>query len=166
MARWRWTCVVVGAAGGVGARGGRPASTLTAVAEGTATIRVTATDPGGLTATQTFTVVGGRGAAFHRRDQPSRCNARPGRPLHGAARIDGLRTAAGLGGFAWTDPVLTAGVTLVHLWICGRPSLRRTRWRGGRSRGETDVAPAVGTPAGRPRQTTAPRSVLRYEDEQ
>ena len=31
--------------------------TLTAVAEGTATIRVTAADPGGLTATQSFTVV-------------------------------------------------------------------------------------------------------------
>ena len=30
-------------------------------------------------------------------------------------RIDGLRTAAGLGRFAWTDAVLTAGVTPVRL---------------------------------------------------
>lgn len=40
--------------------------TLTAVAEGEATIRVTATDPGGLTAEQTFvvTVEGGSGGDF------------------------------------------------------------------------------------------------------
>ena len=94
--------------------------TLTAVAEGTATIRVTASDPGGLTATQTFRVtVGGTSAPFT--DPEIVPGVTPVRAVHFTelrTRINGVRTAAGLGGFPWTDPVLTAGVTrvgLVHL---------------------------------------------------
>ena len=30
------------------------------------------------------------------------------------SNIDALRAAAGLGRFAWTDPLLRAGVTLMH----------------------------------------------------
>ena len=91
--------------------------TLTAVAEGTATIRVTATDPGGLTVTQSFTVTVGAPRLFT--DEIIRPGVTPVRaPVHITelrTRIDGLRTAAGLGGFAWTDPVLMAGVTQVRL---------------------------------------------------
>ena len=94
--------------------------TLTAVAEGTATIRVTASDPGGLTAIQTFSVTVGRSSAPFT-DPEIVPGVTPVRAVHFTelrTRIDGLRTAAGLGGFAWTDAVLTAGVTpvrLVHL---------------------------------------------------
>ena len=93
---------------------------LTALAVGTATIRVTASDPGGLTATQTFSVTVGRSSAPFT-DPEILPGVTPVRVVHFTelrTRIDGLRTAAGLGGFAWTDPVLTAAVTpvrLVHL---------------------------------------------------
>ncbi|MDE0178161.1 MAG: hypothetical protein OXP36_06150 [Gammaproteobacteria bacterium] len=95
--------------------------TLTAVSEGTAAIRVTATDPGGLSASQSFsvTVVASVSAPFT--DDPIRPGVTPVRAVHFTelrTRIDGLRTTVGLGRFAWTDPVLTAGVTpvrLVHL---------------------------------------------------
>ena len=130
------------------AAGGRV--TLTAVAEGTATIRVTATDPGSLTATQTFTVVVGAARPFT--DEVIRPGVTPVRAVHFTelrTRIDGVRSAAGLGRFAWTDPVLTARVTpvrLVHIlelrsalsaayMAAGRPP---PRW--------TDAAPAGGTP--------------------
>ena len=123
--------------------------TLTAVAEGTATIRVTATDPGGLTATQTFTATVGAARPFT--DEVIRPGVTPVRAVHFTelrTRINSLRTAAGLGRFAWTDPVLTAGVTpvrLVHLLelrsalaaaytAAGRPT---PRW--------TDSAPVGGT---------------------
>ena len=124
--------------------------TLTAVAEGAATIRVIASDPGGLTATQTFSVtVGSSSPPFT--DPEIVSGVTPVRAVHFTelrTRIDGLRTAAGLGGFAWTDPVLTAGVTpvrLVHLLelrsalaaayaATGRPV---PRW--------TDAAPVGGT---------------------
>ena len=91
--------------------------TLTAVAEGTATIRVTASDPGGLTVTQTFSVrVGGSSAPFT--DPEIVPGVTPVRAVHFTelrTRIDGLRTATGLGRFAWTDAVLTPGVTPVRL---------------------------------------------------
>ena len=124
--------------------------TLTAVAEGTATIRVTASDPGGLTAAQTFSVtVGSRSAPFT--DPEIVPGVTPVRTVHFTelrTRIDGLRMVVGLGGFPWTDAVLTAGVTpvrLVHLLelrlalaeasnAAGRPA---PRW--------TDAAPVGGT---------------------
>lgn len=90
--------------------------TLTAAASGTATIRVTATDPGGLSAAQSFTVTVKATAAFT--DDPIRPGVTPIRAVHFMelrARIDTLRVGAGLGRFAWTDPVLTAGMTRVRL---------------------------------------------------
>ena len=96
--------------------------TLTAVGVGTATVRVTATDPGGLAATQSFTVAvtaTTTGARFS--DDLLRPGVTPVRAVHFMelrVRIDLLREASGLGRQRWTDPVLRAGVTpvrLVHL---------------------------------------------------
>ena len=93
--------------------------TLTAAAPGTAAIRVTATDPGGLSAAQSFTVTVKATALFT--DDPIRPGVTPIRAVHFMelrSRIDALRVGAGLGRFAWTDPVLAAGMTpvrLVHL---------------------------------------------------
>ncbi len=121
--------------------------TLTAVGEGAAAILVTATDPGGLSAAQSFGVR--VTAAFT--DDPIRPGVTPIRAVHFTelrTRIDLLLGSVGLGRFRWTDPVLSAGVTrvrLVHLLelrealsaayaAAGRPA---PRW--------TDVAPAGGT---------------------
>ncbi|MCY4508087.1 MAG: hypothetical protein OXG35_14190, partial [Acidobacteria bacterium] len=127
-----------------------PRVKLTAVAEGTATIRVTATDPGGLTATQTFTVtVGGTSAPFT--DPEIAPEVTPVRAVHFMElrmRIDGLRTVAGLGGFAWTDPVLTAGVTpvrLVHLLELRSALAAAYAAVGGAAPRWTDAAPVGGT---------------------
>ena len=93
--------------------------TLTAVGVGRATIRVTATDPGGLSATQAFTVTVASRSPFT--DDPIVAGVTPVRAVHFTelrAHIDALRAEAGLGLFRWTDPVLRAGVTpvrLVHL---------------------------------------------------
>ncbi len=99
----------------VRAAGGRV--TLTAVGRGTAAIRVTATDPGGLSASQSFRVtVEAAPAPFT--DDPIRPGVTPIRAIHFTelrTRIDALRSAAGLGRFRWTDPVLRAGVTRVRL---------------------------------------------------
>ena len=92
--------------------------TLTAVSAGVATIRVTATDPGGLSATQPFAVTVGA-ASFT--DEPIRPGVTLVKAVHFTElrrRVDALRGEAGLGRFAWTDAVLTAGVTpvkVVHL---------------------------------------------------
>ena len=91
--------------------------TLTAVGEGTAAVRVTATDPGGLSAAQQFRVtVAAAPAPFT--DDPIVPGVTPIRAVHFTelrARIDALRERAGLGRFAWTDAVLSAGVTRVRL---------------------------------------------------
>ena len=90
--------------------------TLTAVAEGTAAIRVTATDPGGLTAAQSFTTTVGATAPFT--DHPLVPGRTPVRAVHFTelrTRIDGVRAAAGLVAYAWTDRVLRPGVTRVRL---------------------------------------------------
>ena len=91
--------------------------TLTAVGAGTATVRVTATDPWDTNATQSFTViVTAAGARFT--DEAIRPGVTPVRTLHFLelrTRIDLLREAAGLGRQRWTDPVLRAGVTPVRL---------------------------------------------------
>ncbi len=95
--------------------------TLTAVGVGRATIEVTATDPGGLSATQAFTVtvVMVTGGGFT--DDPIVPGVTPVRAVHFTelrAHIDALREEAGLGRFRWTDPILRAGVTpvrIVHL---------------------------------------------------
>ena len=88
--------------------------TLTAVGLGRATIEVTATDPEGLSAAQSFRV---RVTAPFT-DDPIRLGVTPIRAVHFMelrARIDILRAEAGLGRYRWTDPVLTAGVTRVRL---------------------------------------------------
>ena len=89
---------------------------LTAVSEGTATIRVTATDPGGLSATQAFTVtVTAMRAPFT--DDPIMPGVTPIKAVHFTelrTRIDALRSTGGLARFSWTDPVLRPGVTRVR----------------------------------------------------
>ena len=121
--------------------------TLAAVDVGTATVEVTATDPDGLRAVQSFRV---RVTAPFT-DDPIVPGETPVRAVHFTelrARIDVLRQEAGLVPFAWTDPALRAGVTPVrftHLLelraavaaayaSVGRPA---PRW--------TDASPAAGS---------------------
>ena len=124
--------------------------TVTAVGAGAAAVRVTATDPGGLGAAQSFTatVVDRPPGSFA--DHPIQPGTTRVRAVHFAelrARIDGLRQAAGLEPFPWTDPVLTAGVTpvrLVHL-VELRTALAAAYAAAGRpAPGWTDAAPAAG----------------------
>ena len=91
--------------------------TLTPVAAGAATITVSATDVGGsnATAAQRFVVTVVETAAFT--DHPLRPGVTPIRAVHFLelrARVDGLRTRAGLSPFGWTDPFLMPGVTAVR----------------------------------------------------
>ncbi len=94
-----------------------PRVTLTGVGEGVATMRVTATDPGGLSATQHFRVtVAAAPAPFT--DDPIQPGVTPIKAVHFTelrTRIDILRTTGGLRRFRWTDPVLRPGVTPVKL---------------------------------------------------
>ena len=124
-----------------------PRVTLTAVGVGRATIWVTATDPGGLSATQAFQVR--VSAPFT--DDPIVPGVTPVRAVHFTelrARIDAVREAAGLGPFRWTDPVLRAGVTpvrLVHLLEL-REALGAAYTAAGRAEPRwTDAAPTAGT---------------------
>ena len=126
-----------------------PRVTLTAAGGGRATIRVTATDPGGLSATQAFTVTVAMRSPFT--DDPIVAGVTPVRAVHFTelrARIDALRSAAALGRFAWTDPVLRAGVTpvrLVHLLEL-REALGAAYTAAGRAGPRwTDAAPTAGT---------------------
>ena len=123
--------------------------TLTALGAGAATIRVTATDPGGLSVSQSFTVTVAVRAPFT--DDPIVPGVTPVKAVHFTElrmRIDALRAAAGLPGFAWTDPVLTAGVTrvrLVHLQEL-RSALGAAYVAAGLpAPGWTDSAPVGGT---------------------
>ena len=124
--------------------GGR--ATLTAVAPGRAAIEVTATDPGGLRASQTFAA---RVTAPFT-DDPVRPGETPVRAVHFTelrARIDVLRGEAGLGRFAWTDPVLRAGATRVRLahLLELREALGQAYRAAGRAAPRwTDPAPARG----------------------
>ena len=80
-------------------------------------VTVSASDPGGLTATRTFTVTVRRASLTAFTDHPLEPGATPVRAIHFLelrARIDALRTAAGRPAFRWTDPVLTPGVTPVR----------------------------------------------------
>ena len=123
--------------------------TLTAVGAGSASIQVTATDPGGLSGTQSFTVTVTASAAFT--DDPIVPGMTPVKAIHFTelrARIDGLREASGLARFRWTDPGLTAGVTplrLAHLLEL-REALAAAYAAAGRTAPVwTDPAPAAGT---------------------
>ena len=124
---------------------------LTAVGEGTATIRVTATDPGGLSATQSFTVTVSTTVSGSFTDDPLQPGVTPVRAVHFTelrTRIDALRSSAGLPRFSWTDPVLRAGVTpvrRVHLLEL-RSALAEAYSALGRSAPRwTDASPVSGT---------------------
>ena len=123
--------------------------TLTAAAPGTATIRVTATEPGGRRAAHSFRVTVTRSAPFT--DDPLRPGVTPVRAVHFTelrTRIDALRRPAGLGPFPWTDPALTPGETpvrLAHLLEL-RAALAEVYAAAGRSApGWTDTMPVAGT---------------------
>ena len=91
---------------------------LAAAGEGAATIRVTATDPGGLSAVQSFTVMVEALVSVPFTDHPIRPGVTPVKAVHFTElreRIDALRRAFGLQAFSWTDPALRAGVTSVKL---------------------------------------------------
>ncbi len=90
--------------------------TVTAMGAGRATIEVTATDPGGLSATQSFGVRIRVSPPFT--DDPIIPGVTPVRAVHFTelrGRIDGLRRRSGLAAYRWTDPALRAGVTPVRL---------------------------------------------------
>ena len=123
--------------------------TMTPRAPGSTTVTVTATDTGGSsrTATQSFSVT----VLQPFSDDPIVPGETPIRAAHVAelrTRIDGLRAAAGLGRFAWTDPVLRAGATrvrLVHLTEL-RSALAEAYGAAGRSAPRwTDASPSGGT---------------------
>ena len=124
--------------------------TLTAVGEGTAAIRVTATDPGGLSATQAFAVtVTAMRVPFT--DDPIVPGVTPIKAVHFTElrmRIDALRSTGGLTRFSWTDPVLRPGVTRVrrvHLLEL-RQALAEAYSTAGRAAPRwTDASPAAGS---------------------
>ena len=125
--------------------------TLTAAGAGRSTVTVTATDPGGLSAAQSFTATVSDRPPATFTDHPIRPGVTPVRAVHFTelrARIDGLRAAAGLGRFPWTDPVLAAGVTrvrLVHL-VELRTALAAAYAAAGRPPPVwTDAPPAAGS---------------------
>ena len=125
--------------------------TLTAVSEGAATIRVAATDPGGLSATHSFAVRVSTTVTVPFTDDPILPGVTPVKAIHFTelrTRIQALREAAGLEPFSWTDPVIRAEVTrvrLAHLFDL-REALTAVYEAAGRSApGWTDAAPAEGT---------------------
>ena len=133
----------------VTARAAGTVVTLTAVGTGTAAIRVTASDPGGLTAALSFTATVTASTTFT--DDPIVAGVTPVRAVHFIelrGRIDGLREAHGLPRFAWTDPVPTPGVTAVRLahLLELREALADAYAASGRAApGWTDAAPKAGT---------------------
>ena len=91
---------------------------LTAAGRGAAAIRVTATDPGGLSAAQSFAVTVTATAPAPFTDDPIVAGVTPVRAVHFAelrTRIDAVRRGLGLGRYPWTNPVLRAAVTRVRL---------------------------------------------------
>ena len=133
----------------VTARAAGAGVTLTAVGAGAAVVRVTATDSGGLSAAQSFTVTVGVSAPFT--DDPIVPGVTPIRAVHFTelrARVDGLRRGVELAPFAWTDPVLRAGVTRVRLahLLDLRAALAAAYAAAGRAAPRwTDAAPVGGT---------------------
>ena len=137
-------------------------ATLTAMGEGTATIRVTATDPGGLSAIQSFTVtVTTVSGCFT--DDPLQSGVTPVKAVHFTelrTRIDALRSPAGLPRFSWTDPVLWAGVTWVrHVHLLeARSALAEAYAAAGRAAPRwTDASPAAESTPIRSARDGAPR---------
>ena len=124
--------------------------TLSAMAEGTAVIRVTATDTGGLSAFQSVTVTVRARVLSPFTDHPIVPGVTPVRAVHFTelrTRIDLLRRDAGLGTFPWTDPVLNVGATRVRLahLLELREALATAYAAAGRAAPRwTDAAPAGG----------------------
>ena len=99
-------------------RAAGPRVTVTAAGEGAAAIRVTATDPGGLSAVQSFTVTVTATAPAPFTDDPLVPGATPVRAVHFTelrARVDAVRRRRGLAPYLWTNPVLRAGTTRIRL---------------------------------------------------
>ncbi|MCY4507475.1 MAG: Ig-like domain-containing protein [Acidobacteria bacterium] len=124
---------------------------LAALSEGAATIRVTATDPGGLSVTQSFRVSVEVAVSEPFTDHPLRLGVTPVKAIHFTelrTRIDALRRTAGLLRFSWTDPALRAGgtrVRRVHLLEL-RSALAEAYQAAGRATPRwTDASPAAGT---------------------
>ncbi len=139
------------APGVVAARASGARVTLAAVGEGTATIRVTATDPGGLSAIQSFTVTVSTMVLGFFTDDPLQPGVTPVKAVHFTelrTGIDALRAGTGLGRFAWTDPVLRAGMTpvrRVHVLEL-RQALAEAYSASGRAAPRwTDASPAAGS---------------------
>ena len=123
---------------------------ITATLAGHATVAVTATDPGGLSATQSFTVAVSTRVSAPFTDDPLQRGVTPVKAVHFTelrTRIDALRSAAGLPRFSWADPVLRAGATRVrrvHL-LDLRVALAEAYGAAGRAVPRwTDVVPAAG----------------------
>ena len=125
--------------------------TVTPVSEGTTTVTVTASDPGGsnTVATQMFRVTVSVTVRRSFTDYPIVPGETPVKAVHFTelrARIDAVRSAAGLAWFGWTDSVLRAGVTrvrLVHLLEL-RSALAEAYSAAGRSGPSWTDAAAVG----------------------
>ena len=134
----------------VTARAAGDVVTLTAGDEGSATIRVTATDPGGLSATQSFAVTVSMTVSGSFADDPLQPGVTPVRAVHFTelrTRIDALRRAGGLQAFSWTDPVLGVGVMrvrLVHLLELREALVAAYRAAGRSSPGWSDPVSSAG----------------------
>ena len=124
---------------------------LAAGSEGAATIRVTATDPGGLSAVQSFTVTVATSPSAPFTDHPIRPGVTPVKAVHFTelrARIDALRRVAGLQAFPWTDEALRTGVTpirLAHLQELREALADAYEATGRAAPGWTDASPATGS---------------------
>ena len=122
--------------------------TLTPVSEGTAQVAVTATDVSGtnMSATQSFAVTVLRPFTDHP-IVPGETTLKAVHFTELRSRIDGVRVAAGLARFAWTDPILRVGVTrvrLVHLLELRSAVAEAHRAAGQPAPAWTDPSPVAG----------------------
>ena len=147
----------------VAARAAGAQVTLTAAGAGTATVEVTATDPDGLSAAQSFRVR----VTPPFTDDPIVPGETPVRAIHFTelrARIDVLRIEAGMARFRWTDPELRASVTpvrRVHL-VELREALAAAYVAAGRTAPRwTDASPLAGTTPIRAAHVTELRAAVR-----
>ena len=141
--------------------------TLTPVAAGTAAVAVTATDPAGLSATQSMAVAVRAGGVTGFSDDPLIPGVTPVKAIHFRelrTRIDALRAREGLPAFAWTDRLLVAGLTPVSLTrlLELRTALTEAYAAAGRrAPGWTGATPSGGTPPIRAAHLTELRSAVR-----
>ena len=139
------------ARGIVAVRSAGNVANLTAVGAGSATIDVTATDPGGLRVAGAFLATVTATGVVRFTDGTIRPGVTPVRTVHFTelrARIDALRNQAALRPFRWTDPVLRAGRTRVRLAHLAelREALAEAYAAAGRPAPRwTDPAPVAGS---------------------